>query len=322
MLKQIFISIVLGISLLGLACSEDYDPFNEITKLRVLAIKAEPPALTSGQRTEISALVSAPTDAEVTYKWSWCPLTAGGVDGYNCAVDEQQLRDILDGFFPGGSALLPSFDLGTLPSARFDYTMPPELIEGLCNLTISDFVPSFTVAPSCEETFDITVRLEVSDSEKTVVAVKNVTLHLTDDIIPNSNPSIDRVFATDDTGFEKELADGMESSIAERVDHALFTQVPESASEEFVIPPSNENPEPEMDRETLFMTWFVTGGETRYQRTSYIYDDIDFDVLGSNRWKTPKIDNHNKGAATLFLVLQDERGGVTWTIRELILEER
>lgn len=310
-------------ALSGAGCAEDFEPFNLLSGLRVMAIKGEPPELLPGQSTEISALIYEPDGDDLEYRWSWCPIATGAATGYECAITEQDLKDVADDFFPGAQAFVPSFDLGNEETATFDHSIEPLLLEGLCNAILSSGAPSFVTLPDCEDELVVTVTLEVSAGGETVTAVKEIKLKMSDDAPINSNPSIG--------GVEAQAAGASQSivlqqsgltELEEKKDHSLFVEIPNGATETYVPSPTQETPDPEAITESLFMAWFVTNGSTEFKRTTYLPEKIGLDELGENSWKTPRLSETQDGEAYLFLVLQDERGGVTWTERAIEIVER
>ena len=79
-------------------CGEDFDPYNRLTGLRVLAIKAEPPAAgpggechavaRAGLHPTLTPLVFAPAGDVGHLPWSWCPLPGSASDGYPAAISD------------------------------------------------------------------------------------------------------------------------------------------------------------------------------------------------------------------------------------------
>jgi len=316
---------VLGIGafLLGLGCAEDYEPFNELSKLRVLAIRAEPPDLLPGEGTEISALVYEPDGDDLEYRWSWCPVAAGAATGFECVVDEQDLRDMAAGLFPGAEALVPSLDLGREPTAAFQHSIPPAILQGMCDAILSSGAPSFVTLPDCEEELVVTVRLVVSGGGESVTAVKELALKMSADAEVNSNPAIGAVVASPaGGGGEVVLEEGSAVDLEAGAELELAVAVPREAAEEYTPEPTEEEPDPQPTTESLFMSWFVTDGSTLFGRTTYLDGEIGLDELGSNTWTLPDAEDAPEGEAALFLVLQDERGGVAWTSRQVAVVER
>lgn len=303
-------------ALTGAGCAEDFESFNLLSGLRVMAVKAEPPELLPGESAQIEALVYEPDGDQVDYQWSWCPLAMGAATGFECAVTEQDIADMASAFFPGAELFVPSFDLGTEETAVFDHSIDPIILQGLCSAILSSGAPSFVTLPDCEDEIVVTIKLTVAAGGEEVVAVKELALKMDDGAAVNSNPTIGRVEAREGADGQWEVLeeDGL-LGLAGGKRYDLFVDVPQESAEAYVPDPTEETPEPEETTEALFMTWFVTGGSTDFNRTTYLHDEIGLYELGANKWKTPRLDETTGGDATLFLVLQDERGGVEWTQR-------
>lgn len=311
------LSIALALALGASGCGRDFEPFNLVNKLRVLAIQADPPAVAPGETAVLRALVYEPDGDEVSYRWSWCPLTTGSLGGFECAVSEAELRDLAESFVPGSGALVPSFDLGSEPEAAFDYSFSPVLMQGLCELLTSFEAPSFVSLPDCEESLVVSITLEVTAGDEAVTAIKELPVYFDEAGADNENPAIGEVTAALGDGGPAVLPeDGLATLLANRR-HDLVVDVPIASAQVFQPSPTEDDPQPASRRESLFMTWFVTGGDTTDNRTTFIEDEIPLEELGSNRWLTPR----DQPETTLFLVLQDERGGVGWTWRDVQLVE-
>ncbi|MCK9464175.1 MAG: hypothetical protein M0R80_31530 [Proteobacteria bacterium] len=307
-------------------CGKEFAPFNELDKLRVLAVRAEPPEIAPGEAAAIDALVFEPDGDEVAYSWSWCPFTLGALDGYECAVTEQELAEAIEAVAPGAGSFVPSFDLGDGPSAAFANLVPPAALDALCEAIASDSAPAFVDLPECGDRLVVTIRLDVAAGGETATAVKELPLLFEAPAEPNANPAIGEIFAAPAADGADPLVAGAplefepQSALRAETLYDLGADVEDAASQLFTPAATDDDPDPEPRRETLFMTWFVTGGETDSMRTGFIEDDADMDDLVHNGWRTPEL-VESGGEAQLFLVLQDERGGVGWTARSVALEE-
>ena len=62
-----------ALPLLLLACGEDFDPGSRVTDFRVLAVRAEPAYVTPGETAHFSVLSHQPSGAPVNYAWAVCP---------------------------------------------------------------------------------------------------------------------------------------------------------------------------------------------------------------------------------------------------------
>jgi hypothetical protein len=322
MKRAIAVSVVVAV--LAVGCGETFDPFNEITDLRVLAVRAEPPALAPGQAAALDALVYQPDAGPISYAWSWCPMTLGSATGYECAVSEEELRAAFEQVAPGAGALVPSYDLGAAPTAEFSYAIPAGALAALCEAIASQSAPAFVALPQCADGLTLTIRLDVTAAGKTVTAVKQLPLLVEAADDANANPTIGAVYAAPAADRVDPLTDGLAldpdapAALSTSTKYDLAVDVPEDASQLFVPAATADEPNPTADRETLFLSWFVTGGATDQMRTGFIDGDASMDGLEQNTWTTPDLASSG-GAAELILVLQDERGGVAWARRSIAL---
>ena len=311
-----------GLWLLG--CSEEFEPFNGVDKLRVLSLQAEPPALAEGGISVITPLVYTADDAPLTYKWSWCPIAASSSEGGGCVVDEETVKDIIASFAEDqlgddAAALLESFpfsfDLGDGPTTQFIYAIPAELLSNLCTQLISQEIPSFIGVPQCDTFFNVVIRLEVTQGETTLQAVKKIPLYIDRGRATNNNPYIDGVGVTADSGKTAT------APLIRGKWYDLTADISEAVIDSYTPFPTEEEPNPVAEKELLFMTWYVTGGETDAMRTSYIDGEVPFKALKRNRWKIPSEHDFPGDIISLFLVLQDEQGGAGWLVRDFEIKE-
>ena len=62
----------------------------------------------------------------------------------------------------------------------------------------------------------------------------------------------------------------------------------------------------------MFLTWFVEGGETKSERTTFIDGVLSIDKARLNEWKTPKTKDYEPDRLRVLVVIRDGRGGVGW----------
>jgi hypothetical protein len=320
------IALLTTAAALAAGCGQDFAPFNELDKLRVLAVRAEPPELAPGDIAAIDALVFEPDGDEVAYAWTWCPFSLGAAAGYECAVTEQDLAAAIEEAAPGAGAFVPSFDLGHESTAAFANLLPDGALDGLCDAVAAGSAPAFVDLPECGDRLVVTLRLDVSAGGETVTAVKELPLLFEASAERNENPAIGAVLAAPAASGADPLLLGIplerspSTALRAQTAYDLGVGVDDAASQRFTPEATDDVPDPAPRRETLFMTWFVTGGETDSTRTGFIDGDVDMHDLAHNGWTTPTLDDSG-GEARIILVLQDERGGVDWTGRTVALEE-
>jgi hypothetical protein len=246
------------------------------------------------------------------------------VGGFDCAVDEKELKELADAVFPGAGATIPSFDLGGEPTALFDYTMNPLMLAGICQASISEEIPVFIELPSCEDALTVQVRLDLVVGDEEITSVKDLELVFDPAAPLNGNPSLGAVRASleAEDGAPIELPEDSPAELERGRTYRLEVDVPDGASEEYLPEATDDDPEPERTSESLFLSWYVTGGETEFGRTTFFPDEPDLTALGENSWETPEADDYEDDEASLFLVIQDQRGGLGWIERTVRLVEQ
>ena len=319
-------AIALSSLLIFAACSGEEDADNLVTRLRILAIEADPPGLNFGQQASLSSLVYESRDGEsVEYSWSWCPFPAGRGTGYECSVSEEELSSLLEQYVPGSAELLPPFFLGTGKEAQFEYSIPAEVLQGVCSAVLEVELPEFVQLPSCDKGLEVLVKLSVKQGEQKATAIKKIALLLDDTQPANNNPVLGSIFARP--------ADA-ESEIAEEIlpgegpvlggptfrrgeEYVLEIDVAEIEAESYLSTADDEKSSPDSLRETLFVSWYVTAGQTDVSRTSFVEEKISIADLRTNTFRAPFVTDYAPETAKIFVVLQDNRGGVDWLERTI-----
>ena len=157
--------------LFALVCGcagEEFDPFNRLTSLRVLAIKSEPVTPGPGEATTLSSLLYVPEDqSEPELAWSWCPFPGSPDEGYPCETDEHSLGEL------GEVLQLPPLELGTGATATLENTLDPEIASLFCQGEADA-----SALPYCDEGFPVQVKLRVKTDQDEVVAVRKLVLRI------------------------------------------------------------------------------------------------------------------------------------------------
>lgn len=84
---------LLALALSASGCMNDFSPQSDLLGLRVMALVADPLELAPGQSVTIRATEYVPAgSAAVDRRWSFCPLTAGAVAAYACAVPQCEVE--------------------------------------------------------------------------------------------------------------------------------------------------------------------------------------------------------------------------------------
>lgn len=312
-------TMALGALLALAACSYDFERSSEITDRRILAVQVDPPELAAGTPVpdfvRARALVVDPADplAVAEVRWSSClrPARAAAQEGRaentRCPDDE-------------GTVLLAS---GSTPIESVSQSIPlPENVAGV--LAAGAGLP----APQ------IHVQLEVDSEKGPLVAVKQVTVttSLPEDQEPNRNPAIQglkldgtdwlpdepRVIKYGDCPDErKREVVGEDDNLVTVCEHDLEPFFDEAEMQFYEE--RGFSGELELQRERLLFAWFASAGSFRQDITrSFDPRDPSPDNVGpQNKWREPPTQTER---ATLWVVVRDGRGGITWARREVIFE--
>ena len=310
-------------------CGPDFDPYWRADKLRILSMRSDPATLLPGQSATFEALVSNPTDRPLTYAWEWCPFAVSAQQKYVCPITREQLIEIINGLLaeqaeqgeeglPPGfdiGLLIPEFELGEETTATLDYPLTPEFVLGLCQglqmflSQTEDVAEEAGVTSSCEEGFDVTMRLVITpqDGGEPAIAAKKFTLWTGSEFDKNQNPVIDgidiRLAKPEDAIKMRDklpwLAESMESEdrwyrIPEDAPLPLLANVPfevrsmvASDSVEFYRPPSQTGGDGERleeRREGLEYRWFVGVGTLDDSRQLYGEASKPLDEVAITTW--------------------------------------
>lgn len=292
------------LALLGTwACDSDFDPYNRVSSLRVLAVQSEPAAPAPLETAALRALVNVPEGESASYEWSWCPFAGEAGDGAACLVREDELRAaVMD------MSALPAFDLGREPTATFAHELDPALLAEWCSLALGASIAF--AAPDCALGFPIQVRLRVTTESDEVIALRTLFLRFAPEHAPNQNPVIDALRAGADDLPPVLPGETPSAVVPRRAESALEAPVSAASAESYSrSAPSGES---EVVSERLVWTWFVEGGETEFQRTSLIGGVIPLEEAQRNAWTPPSLEEYPSEVARLWVVVRDERGGVGW----------
>lgn len=84
---------LLAVLLLTAGCTSDFSPQSDLLGLRVLALVADPLELAPGQPVTIQPTSYVPAGSTVVAQsWTFCPLSAGSVTAYACAVPQCEVE--------------------------------------------------------------------------------------------------------------------------------------------------------------------------------------------------------------------------------------
>ena len=341
----LLLTLLLGIVALATACTDDETPFNEIDRLRVLGIAADPPWLLEGQTTELTFLSvnGDPTidDSDLRTRWYFCPLQADSTVGFECFIQAQEQLEALTGTvaLPPAlqNAVFSEFGVlvGTSSVVNLPFIIPADVIAQVCEQLDDVELPIFVTRPSCNGRFPVTMFLEYGvqaqggidpnaiDPDERVVAFRDIDLVYDTTLEPNPpnrNPEISGLSVAVD-GSEAFIVTSTGAPITLKYDTTYDFRI-DVASDQSESFQSDDDDVP--DRESLTVTWFVESGDTEFIRTGFLpADDGDsFADLIDNEWTTPRpVDVGDRTEATLSLVIRDGRGGLSWITRDVVFDD-
>lgn len=307
--------VVLGaLALFGaLDCSSDFDPYNRLTSLRVLALRSEPAVALPDETATYSALVYAPTpgdpqteDPTLTYEWQWCPFAGTSNDGYPCLVTDDQVQAL------SGDPTL-SLALGNAPTATLrNPVTSPDLKKMLCDG--AGGVAKVDCAGGLPIQIVLTART-ATDSVRTIF----LTRWGLDPVDANANPALSALSATingGDVGIDATNSNGV-TLLRDRENNLNLGRELVQQSETYSGLDDNGNPAQLQER--LFVSWFVETGDTKDPSTGYIPGMSVEDVLLQNWWSPGLEKKYPATTARIYLVLRDNRAGVDWSMGQVNL---
>ena len=304
----------LSVPIVG-GCSGSLDPRAQVTDMRVLGVRLEPPAAAPGDTIQASALVVDPTGADITLSWYYCPapVSMETYFGAEFGTTEELCNDLAypDGVFLGEGADA-SFDV---PDDFLDQVHA--MFEGGEALGIdSQALDGLLLVAG----WHLQVLLVAETSEKRTVARKRLIVSPLGGL--NANPDPPSVWMRDKD--ESETAE-VPTTTAELPPPGacLVPGTPESVGEvNLELIPINLPEEPETyvvvtftgeveDREeTLFFSWFSTVPSLGDPLTKSGNPDVDFDL--SRVRSDHVVETADGPAVPLWMVLRDGRGGTSW----------
>ncbi|MEO1228036.1 MAG: hypothetical protein AAFZ18_03955 [Myxococcota bacterium] len=282
------LSQVLLLSTLLGGCAEEFEPYSRITGFRVLAVRAEPPSPLPGQTAVFDVLVAGAPAEDVRFQWSWCPVLGGADRDFDCLVTPEDLG--------------LSSDLGRRPTASFSFDGSAAQLQSLCRQLQASPLALFAEVPDCEQGIEISIILEAEASDRRIRSVKSLELLFgLEDQVPNQNPVVDAIV----------LPSG---AVDRDTEVQLSASIPESESETyFGVPRSDPGGDPREVREQLFFSWFTTGGGFDPERRSFIPGETTFSTAAATALEVPLQADFPASTLGLYLVVRDDRGGVSWT---------
>lgn len=291
--------MVLSLLALGAgACGPEFDPYNELGGLRVLAVRAEPAELAEGESTTLDAFIHQGTGGAPTLRWSLCPWPSDPNAGFVCPLDQASWQAAWQAAGLSGQA--PSLDLGTGATASLTFPGTRAQAQALCETLEDSVAATPMVPPDCARSWPWTVRLSTRAGAASIETVKDVAVLTAAGAVPNQNPTLGALRAA-----ERVLGE-MPVELAAGKKHALRIEVPDSAAEIYVPASAWGEPPKPAEKESLLFTWFVDQGSTENIHTSFKEGVEALEPATRNEWEAPD----EAAEARLYVVVRDPRGGV------------
>lgn len=310
------------VPLLAAACVPDNDQNESLIEApRVIAVQMEPAEVAPRQPFKLRALTAG---GELDLDWAFCgeqkPLSELGPIARRCLA-------------PHGEGLLDAFGSGI----EVDATMPADA----CRLFGPDRPPPMKGEPAGRPVdadpsggyyqpvslFDYHEQAAALFEARVACALPGVTraqyAEWTTRYVRNVNPTIDALEAVHG-GEAIVLGDSEPLQVAGLRTLALRVWAP-LCGDELAAGAACGGAEPYLyfdigsrelvtRSETLSASWFATAGSFQDSRT--VLELTDEGALANNRWEVPR----DAGEVTLWVVLRDNRGGVSWKTARLHVE--
>jgi hypothetical protein len=339
---------LLPLCVLVAGCGNDLPVASFVEKIRVLAVRAEPPEAQPNEAVALDALVVQPPRQQLdgsapsptSYLWLACSIPPGTASQVPCGLSPD--RAVTTGAGGIGPVPLctdqPSASLCLLGTNATATYQPPATGSFLISLTVADTAEG---AAAC--------LIAAADSgglpqnpDHCVFAIKRLTVSTRSAAERNHNPAIDG-FAMSGNAEDPApatLYDGKTTfTLAPDVDPPSYTlsltRMPGSAELDLRPDPNDTAQTPRMipTKEALALSWFTTAGEINGGRSTFTPPNCasqadcpaDEPVLyARTRWTAPTAETSQltllpDGVATFYAVLRDDRGGVTWQTGTAVL---
>lgn len=301
------LTLAIALATVGLGCSNEPEvelkPASYIDKLRILAIKAEPPEAAPGENIILSTLVADPYGSvrRVGYLWVQCDPSTEGTFGNACA-QQDTLRTLNPNELPEGVRIFPLFFDFAFYRAPFGVLneLDVDSIERRRGLTATILLVAWE-GGNLEDLQNPEVmrqmaikRIRIADPQQT----------------PNRNPEISSLtlngqpFDAFDVPKIKAGSTIELSATSTEESVQTFTRLlPDGSTEEQV--------------EQNVFSWYTRGGRFT-QGLSYSSRTDSGDPIGL---ELPELETLPNDIVDVWVVLRDARGGTDWAKRRLQLIE-
>jgi len=286
-------TLAVALSLAAAGCTSSFDPASFVDKLRLLAVKAEPPDVAPGQATMLTATAVNPTGSAPTITWDACLLPPPPATGEAVNQDCIALAE-------GDPSLLP-FGQGDSVAATMPMVSPSNI--GLPDQTNGFYLP---------------VRLRLDADGSSLVAFFQLRIFFgIPSPTPNHNPSLTGIFTVPEADAGADEASPLDPTTPAPVHenyqlHLRALLTPDSQEAYTVYDGDPRTTPPRSVTETVRISWYTTAGR------------FTNDVTGVDKPDTTLIlDKHLPASGTpidLWVVARDERGGSDVLHRALLFQ--
>lgn len=278
----------------------DLTPAWKIDRLRVLAIRAEPPEVRPGETATFEALVLDPEGDAAATAWLACPPEDDDGVGFGCGLDGS-----IDFSAPDPSGFADAGVIGFEPFLQPEYTATEDDLAGVAEDERSEgtyvLVQIAVLPPSVlqgEGEADPDVGGQGGfDFNEVEVAYKR--LIVSEAPTPNANPAID-AFTVDGQVVPEQTTILVDPGRDYEIGMNLLDGTVETY--QFVT----DDGDIEERTEEPYVTWYTDGGEMRESATLFPFLDAT--------WRAPEADA-DITEGTWWGVVRDRRGGMTWVSR-------
>ena len=289
-----------------------FEEFGEISKLRVLAVRVDPPEIGPGETAVIDALVVG-TDEPIGYRWEVCLFTDGPDEFYRCAEEDGQVL----------GAPLGADSIAVLP-----YDVVEEVIgdiDTICAELAEVELGDFVSLPGCDRGLSVTIRLSVQvgdgTGENLEVATAGLLLLNEEEASTgeaNNRPLLDGLLINDATlsGALQEIP-----LVPDTMVRLQALVEPDRVAETYEE--TEDDGSSTETRERLQLTWFSSHGQIERTRTFFSDDDVSTAELQSNLLDLTAGTTEGVVGDTveLHLVLRDDRGSLDFLSQPFVIVE-
>lgn len=317
------------------ACSNDLPAASFIDKLRLLAVRAEPPEVAPGQSTTLDALAVEPLVTQLdggmpqplTYVWLACPLPSGIASPTPCGVGSDFGTPPMCKDQPSAALCI----IGT--DATASYTPDAGLLAGAASTQLL-----VTVAVANTNAGAVGCLLDIASNgglpahpDHCVVALKRLAVSdpAQRTAAVNHNPTLADFTATSPGGFKEALDDGNGAW--------LYARGADKAAWDIIAHRSDDAAEQKGDGtyEQLTVSWFTTAGHLDGGRSIYLPPGCTDPAACATKlpetgagttWYAPTAQQaasvvDASGVVDFWAVIRDDRGGVGWRAGSLTLAQ-